>query len=90
MGARLLETAIVDYCLSFADPGKKLPFSFSANKRKFADFVFRLQEKNGSFRFPFAEIRKDGEWRGEEWRRGDMKTWRHGDMETWRHGEKET
>ncbi len=52
----MLETAIVDYRLSFADPGNKLPFSFSANKRKFADFVFRLQEKKRKFPFSICGI----------------------------------
>jgi hypothetical protein len=49
------ETAIFDYRLSFADQRKqtsRFPFPFAANKRKFPIYVFRLQQINGSCRFP--------------------------------------
>jgi hypothetical protein len=52
---RFAETAIVDYCLSFAD---RLPFfPFAANKWKFAVSVFHLQQTNGTLPFlllPFS------------------------------------
>jgi hypothetical protein len=74
----LSKTTIVDYCLTLADQGKKLPFSFpsAANKRRFAVSVFSLQQTNGSHRFllvPFSICRI-------------LETWRHGhgdmDIET--------
>jgi hypothetical protein len=54
---RFAETAIVDYHLSFADQEKQTSifhFRFSANKRKFAVSIFRLQKTNGSRRFPLV------------------------------------
>jgi hypothetical protein len=53
------ETAIVDYCLSFANQGKQTSdfrflFLFAANKWKFAVSVFHLQQRKGSCYFPFV------------------------------------
>jgi hypothetical protein len=44
------ETAIIDYCLSFADQGKQTSI-----------FWFRLQQTNGSFPFPFPVCSKQTE-----------------------------
>jgi hypothetical protein len=74
------ETAIINYCLSFADQGKQtsfFPFLFTANKGKFAVSIFHLKRTKGSCQFlllPFYVC-------------GISETWRHGDgeMETWRH-----
>jgi hypothetical protein len=46
----LLKTATVDYCLSFADQGKQIPFS-----------SFRLQQTKGSMPFPFSICSKQME-----------------------------
>jgi hypothetical protein len=48
------ETTNVDYRLSFADQGNKLPFSisFAENKWKFAVSIFRLQQINRRCCFP--------------------------------------
>jgi hypothetical protein len=58
------KTANVDYRLSFAGKENKLSghhgqtsifhFLFAENKRKFAVSVFRLQQINGSFPFPYT------------------------------------
>jgi hypothetical protein len=51
------ETAKVDYLLSFAKKGKQtfiFRFPLAENKRKFAVSVFRLQQTNGSCRFPLV------------------------------------
>jgi hypothetical protein len=53
----LVETAIIDYRISFADQEKQtsvFPFPFAANKRKFVISILCLQQTNGSCRFLFA------------------------------------
>ncbi len=62
----------------------KLPFS--ANKRKFAVFVFHLQQTNWScffplVSFPFVVFQKHGDGHMEKWRHGEMESWRQEDME---------
>jgi hypothetical protein len=49
------ERAIADYRLLFADQGKQTSvFPLAANKRKFAVFVFPLQQTNGICCFPLT------------------------------------
>jgi hypothetical protein len=69
------ETAIFDYCQSFADQGKQM--SFSLFRFKLCRFRFKLCSKQTEvavfryFHFPFSEFRKHGD---ETW---IMETWRH-------------
>jgi hypothetical protein len=87
---RFAETAIIVYGLSFGYQEKKLPFSVSVCSKRMEvhRFHFRLQQKNGSCRFPFAKFRKHGEIETEgnvnmeKWR--ETWTWRY--VWTWRHG----
>jgi hypothetical protein len=61
------ESAIVDYCLSFAEQGKVTSV-----------FRFRLQDTNGSFPFPFSFCSKQTDV--DVVRFGIPETRRHGDM----------
>jgi hypothetical protein len=73
------ETEIVDYCLSFADEGKKIPFSVSVCSKHTEVFHFRLPFAENKWKLPFSissvfRLRKQGDM--------NMETGRHGDMET--------
>jgi hypothetical protein len=64
------ETAIVENRLSFADKGKQLLFFVSANKRKLAVSLFRLQQRDGSCRYPSVQFSVYGIL--EIWRQGHV------------------
>ncbi len=88
------QTSITVYRWSAKETNVLFPFTFTADKWKFAISEFCLQKKNGSYRFPLVpfqltEFRTHGEMDidMETWRHRDLETWRHGDMETWRHGD---
>jgi hypothetical protein len=92
---KFADTAIGNYCLSFADQGKlivnhRLSFAGQGNKLPFFVSAFQLQKSSGNCRFPFSEFRKHGDIETKRPKHSDMETWKHGDMETWRHENMET
>jgi hypothetical protein len=95
MGA-VVETAIVDYLCRPRKTNFCFLFPLAANKRKFAVFVFRLQQNNGGCHFPLVQFSACETGNMETWRWSmetwihRKETWKHGEMETWRHGEMET
>jgi hypothetical protein len=97
------ETAIVNYCLSLADQGKKCPFSICVCSKQMEVYRFRFPFAEYIWKLPFSVssifcLWKHGDIDMETWtlRHGhgdmDMETWRHGDMEIeiWKHGDMET
>jgi hypothetical protein len=75
------ETAIVDYCVSFADKKNKVPFSVSvcSKRTKVLRFRFPLQKTSLSCHFLFVEFWKHGDMDMETWR--ETWRWRHRNME---------
>jgi hypothetical protein len=98
------ETAIVNYCLSLADQGKKCPFSICVCSKQMEVYRFRFPFAEYIWKLPFSVssifcLWKHGDIDMETWTlrhgHGDMDmetwTWRHGrgDLETWRHGDRD-
>jgi hypothetical protein len=81
------ETAIINYCLSFADQGKQTyGFCFRSQQSEVCCFCFLFAENNGSCHFPFAKFRKRGDKDMETWKwRHRHRNMEHEEMETWRH-----
>jgi hypothetical protein len=50
------ETEIIDYRLSFADHGKQISISVCCKQTEVYRSVLRLQQTNGSCRFPLVPI----------------------------------
>ncbi len=78
------DTAIINYCLSFAGQGKQTSV-----------FPFHLQQTIRSFPFLFPAYRKQTEVAvfhyvvlfSVFWYSRNVETWTSGDMETWKHGD---
>jgi hypothetical protein len=91
-------TAVVDYCLLFANQGQHshLYVSVRSKLTEFAFYVYCLQQINRSC--PFLSVLFSASRIPETWRHGykDIETWikwRHGDMDMetwiWRHGHRD-